>query len=76
VLDTGKVLDFFLPDAQLPAGLTEVLRRMGELGMGFRELEMVSGVSPPRLRALFSARVAPAKAASDVAVIKQALHLG
>jgi transcriptional regulator with XRE-family HTH domain len=75
VLDEARVMAFFLPKALFPADLDEILTRMGELSMGFRELEKVSGVSPERLRELFTDSAQLNKGAAVLRQIKQSLHM-
>lgn len=75
LLDPARALAFFLPESQLPEGLVEVLCRMGELGMGYRELERISGLPPERLRALFTVAGPPAGARCDIEAIRDALRI-
>ena len=75
VLDPAKVLAFFLPQSAFTGDLDRALTRMGELGMGFRELEKVSGVAPVELRALFSGETKPKKQAAVLEQILRSLHI-
>lgn len=61
-------------DRRDPA-LVEILRRMGELGMGVPELEKVSGVEAARLRSLLASEQVPQECGDEVAVIRQALRI-
>lgn len=75
ILDEKKVLAFFVAEKEIPAEMKGVLTRMGELGMGFRELEKVSGVSAPRLREMFTVPGAMRAARDEVGQIRQSLRL-
>lgn len=76
ILDEKKVLGFFVPDQEIPAEMKDVLHRMGDLGMGFRELEKVSGVPCVRLREMFTEPGNMKAARPEVAQIRLSLHLG
>jgi transcriptional regulator with XRE-family HTH domain len=75
VLDERKVMAFFLPKEAFPEDLDQILKRMGQLSMGFKELEKVSGVPTERLRALFTNAERLKKAAPDLKQIKRSLHM-
>ena len=75
VLDEARVLAFFVAKAAFPADLDRILHRMGELSMGFRELEKVSGVEAARLRALFTDPAALEQGAPALLQTKRALHM-
>ncbi|MFN3430655.1 MAG: helix-turn-helix domain-containing protein [Candidatus Sericytochromatia bacterium] len=75
-LDPARVLAFFQPRAAFAGELDRALTRMGELGMGFRELEKVSGVEAAELRALFAGEAKPKKQAALLAQILRSLHIG
>jgi hypothetical protein len=75
ILEPAKVLAFFQPKAVYAGDLDAILGRMGELGMGFRELEKVSGVPSPQLRALLSAASRTKKHQADIRQIRTALHM-
>ena len=82
MLDEGLVLAFFMERDAIMPELAEVLHRMGELGMGFHELQRVSGVPRERLTGLFSAGAvriaAPAEGPfliADLTAVREALRL-
>jgi transcriptional regulator with XRE-family HTH domain len=75
VLELPKVLAFFQPKAVYAGDLDAILARMGELGMGFRELEKVSGVPSGQLRALLSAASRTKTHQADIRQIRAALHM-
>jgi transcriptional regulator with XRE-family HTH domain len=75
ILDEKKVLGFFVADKDVPVDMKEVLMRMGELNMGFRELEKMSGVPTERLRELFTAPGALKAAKAEIGQIRQSLHM-
>lgn len=75
VLELPKVLAFFQPKAAYAGDLDAILTRMGELGMGFRELEKVSGVPSRQLRALLSAASRNQRHQAVIRRIRAALHL-
>jgi transcriptional regulator with XRE-family HTH domain len=75
VLDLPKVLAFFQPKTAYAGDLDAVLTRMGELGMGFRELEKLSGVPAHQLRTLFSVESRTKKHQADIRQIRTALHM-
>jgi transcriptional regulator with XRE-family HTH domain len=66
----------FPPREKRAPELVEILRRMGDLGMGVPELEKVSGVPATTLRSLLASERVPAAAAEEVAAIRQALRIG
>ena len=65
----------FPPRDRRAPELVEILRRMGELGMGVPELEKVSGVPAARLRALLASERVPAEGGTEVSAIRQALRI-
>lgn len=75
VLDTTKVLAFFQPKEAYAGELDRILGRMGELGMGFRELEKVSGVEAAELRAIFAGDSRPKKHSATLGQICRSLHI-
>jgi transcriptional regulator with XRE-family HTH domain len=75
VLELPKVLAFFQPKAAYAGDLDAILARMGELRMGFRELEKLSGVPPQQLRALFAAEARTKKHQADIRQIRAALRM-
>ena len=75
VLELPKVLAFFQPKEAYAGELDAILTRMGELGMGFRELEKVSGVPGPELRTLFAGAGRTKKQAAGVKQIQASLHI-
>jgi transcriptional regulator with XRE-family HTH domain len=75
VLDSSKVLEFFLPKVELEERLNAVLMRMGDLDMGFRELSKVCGVPGERLRLIFTHALKGEGYESDLVALERALHL-
>lgn len=75
LLDEAKVGGFFLAREALGDDLAEVLTRVGDLDMGFRELERVSGLAREHLLALFTGECPNHRRAEDIAVIRRALRL-
>lgn len=75
LLDAGRVRAFFATREELGVDLGEVLTRMGELGMGFRELQRVSGLDRARLLDLFVPGGRTKQHHDDVASIRRALKL-
>jgi transcriptional regulator with XRE-family HTH domain len=67
----AKVMDLFPPKEAYGPELTDVLRRMGELGMGLKELSKVSGVDAETLRKLFHSPKASPKDGSFAAALKE-----
>ncbi len=65
----------FPPRDRRSPELVEILRRMGELGMGVPELEKVSGVGASRLRALLACERVPDGGVKDVKAICLALRI-
>lgn len=74
-LEVEKVLSFFMARDEFPDHLVRVLDRMGELGMGFRELEKICGVPRERLSRLFGEREFADGAVDDVEAIRAALRM-
>jgi transcriptional regulator with XRE-family HTH domain len=74
-LDAAKVRAFFLPREAVPTDIAEILARMGELDMGFKELERVSGLAREPLLALFTGVKRDKRRAADVEAIRKALRL-
>jgi hypothetical protein len=74
-LDVSKVHHFFLPQAELPTELVEVLTRMGQLGMGFRELCKICGIPRERLSLMFSVAPAGGEYGSDVEAVNRCLRM-
>lgn len=65
----------FPPRERRAPELVEILRRMGELGMGVPELEKVSGIEAPRLRSLLASEQVPDGGGKDVKAIRLALRI-
>lgn len=65
-----RVMDLFPAPRAYGVELTAVLQRMGEIGMGLKELSKVSGVAPDTLRRVLHA---PELATSGAAEFKSAL---
>ncbi len=72
----GPVAEHVFPTRERrSAELIEVLRRMGDLGMGVPELEKVSGVPAPSLRRLLGAEHVPGDRGAELAAVREALRL-
>ncbi len=75
VLNDANVLQFFPEKQQLDAGVQLILERMGELGMGFKELNKVAGIPTDDLRRLFTDAEAVAGMRPEVETIQSVLHV-
>lgn len=75
ILDGVKVLGFFPSQQRQDAAVRLILQRMGELGMGFKELAKVAGIPLSDLRRLFTEADAASSLRHEISLIQGVLHV-
>ena len=75
LLAEEKVLAFFPAKHDYSVAVHTVLSRMGQLNMGYPELERIAGLPPERLRTLFVRAGADGDDGDGIARLRECLHL-